>query len=91
MIDKLLSKLTGRRHHYVITVRYTPDKNYPDQCHSKTVTAVHPRKNIAYDKEYIKTMVSAVRVAAGFFPYPRAGERIEILEVHYIGWFKPSK
>lgn len=90
MIDKLLSKLTGRQHHFKLVIRYTPDRFVAEHYSERVMTVwVRERRDVA-DERYIRKAVGAGLVES--VPrHRRNNGNVQIRETYYLGWFRPFK
>ncbi|KTG25435.1 hypothetical protein AWR38_01300 [Idiomarina sp. WRN-38] len=88
MIDKAISKLTGRRHHFKLLVRFTPDRNR-GQVHVERVTTVWMReKKSILDERDIRKQIGPSMVKGTPRRMLKNGG-IDIRAVYYLGWFRP--
>ena len=84
----LLSKITGRQHHFKVVLKYFPDQTMAHTFVERRLNVwVADRRNIANDrmirKEIGPEMVSQVP------KHLKRNGKLEVSEVYYLGWFRP--
>lgn len=89
MIDKLLSNITGRQHHFKVVSRYTPNADDGSRYVERVSTIWMKDRRYIIDEREIRKHIGPTMIAET----PRAfltNGRIAIREVYYLGWFKPK-
>lgn len=89
MIDKAISRLTGRQHHFKLLVRFTPDHSRGQMNVERVLTAwMHDRKEIL-DERNIRKLVGPSMVE-GTPRHMLNNGGIDIRAVYYLGRFRPA-
>lgn len=89
MIDGLLSRITGRRHHFKLMIHYVPDRSRPSMYAAKITTVWMSERRHINDERQIRLMVGPGMVEA-IPKHHRRNGAIAIWATHYLGWFKPA-
>lgn len=86
----LLSKLTGRHHHFKILLTYRPEKGQERPFVSRRVTIwLQDRSAIADDRQVKKAV--AENMISQIPRHLKRNGTLEVSEVYYLGWFKPIR
>ena len=88
MIDRLVSTLTGRHHHFHLVLRFMPDRQCGSTYAERVVTVWMKERSEILDKRQIRKM-NADLVAAVPRHFLNNGG-IDIREVYYLGRLKPN-
>lgn len=88
-IGKILSLITGNRYHFKVKVKYTPDTSNSDVNATQVSTINMADRSCINDDRLIKQLLAPGMMAK----VPRnllTSGVIEVSEVYYLGWFKPT-
>ena len=90
MIDGLLSRITGRRHHFKLVVHYVPDRMRASHYAERICTArTKERRDILDERQIRKDLGESL--VAGIPRYQRRNGGVDIRAVYYLGWFRPRE
>jgi len=90
VIEGLLSKISGRQHHFKLVIHYVPDRMNASHYAERIMTAWMPERSNIADERQIKKMVGESLVA-NIPRHRRNNGHIDIRAVYYLGWFKPKE
>lgn len=90
MIERLLSNITGRQHHFKLAICYMPDRQRPEYRAERIVTVWMRERRHINDERQIKKKLGESLVA-NIPRHRRNNGGIYIREAYYLGWFRPSK
>lgn len=88
MIDKAISKITGRHHHFKLLIRFVPDRRQGSIYVERVVTVWMREKKIILDERDIRKKIGPGMVSS----LPRRilnNGGIDIRAVYYLGRFRP--
>lgn len=89
MIDRWISRITGKQHHFNIHIRFTPDRKRGDACVERITTVwMAERKNII-DERSIRKQVGPSMVS-GTPRHMLNNGGIDIYGAYYLRRFKPE-
>lgn len=84
----LLSKITGRRHHFKVVLRYYPSPKDGSMYIERIINVMMPdRRDIANDRDTKQLIAPDM-----FAEMPRHMKRngnLRVQSIYYLGWFKP--
>lgn len=85
----LLSKISGRQHHFKVVLTYRPEKG-KDSPYVRKMTNIwmEDRSLIADDRRIKKAIAESFLRAIP--RYLKRNGTLELSEVYYLGWFKPK-
>lgn len=84
----ILSKLTGRQHHFKILLTYRPDRGQERPFIERRMNVWMPdRSAIANDRNVKKAVCQ--HMIDSIPRHMRRNGTLELTEVYYLGWFKP--
>lgn len=86
----LLSKITGRQHHFKIVLTYRPDKGQAFPYIQRRLNVWMPDRSAIGNDRQVKKAICQPMIDS----IPRHMKRngsLEVSEVYYLGWFRPVK
>lgn len=84
----LLSKITGRRHHFKVVVRYYPDPTNGMNNVERIINVWMPDRRDIADERGVKRLL-APNMFAEMPRRLKCNGILRIQSVYYLGWFKP--
>lgn len=90
MLDGLLSRITGRQHHFKLVIHYVPDRRNPGHYAERICTAwMRGRHEIADERQIRKAVGESL--VSNIPRHRRKNGGIDIRAVYYLGWFRPRE
>lgn len=89
MIDKAISKLTGRQHHFKLLIRFTPDRHRGQMYVERVSTVWMREKKSILDERDIRKQVGPGMVKGTPKQMLNNGG-IDIRAAYYLGRFRPE-
>lgn len=84
----ILSRITGRQHHYLVRFRYRLIRNSDERyCNQNMVIWIRDQRLIADRREIKKACWDINNIPR----YLRKNGSLEIEQINYLGWFRPKK
>ncbi|WP_369623555.1 hypothetical protein [Marinobacterium sp. BA1] len=84
----ILSRITGRRYHYLVRFRYRPHRGNDSQYADNVVTIWIDDQRLINDQRMLKQTFCSI----GKLPlWMGKNGTLQIEQINYLGWFKPKK
>ena len=83
-----LSKITGRQHHFKVTLKFYPDLNNGRTFVTRTCNVWLEDRALIADDRAIRKTIGPVMVNE-IPSYRRCNGTLKLCEVYYLGWFRP--
>lgn len=84
----LLSKVTGRQHHFKVLITYYPNPGQGQPSIDRRVNIWMPDRSLIGNDRAIKKVI-APGLVAELPRHLRTNGEVIVREAYYLGWFKP--